>query len=168
MAAHVRQALVGMGSNLGERAFTLRAAATRLRDTSGITWVETSSLYETLPVGKFDQPLFLNATLGVDTTLAPEEMLHALQQIESEFGRVRTVRWGPRTLDLDLLAFEGEGRSSEELQLPHPRMLERGFVVIPLRELLARPRFSRGEWSSLRKQLESCRTTEGVRLVGAF
>lgn len=156
----VRQALVGAGANLGDRAATLRAAIERLRAWPGVSAVESSSIYETEPVGVVNQPKFLNLVLGIEAALTPEELLSALQAIEQEFGRVRGERWGPRTLDLDLLAFEGETRATPELQLPHPRMFERGFVTVPLRELLQRTGFRGPAWSALRERLAACTTRE--------
>jgi 2-amino-4-hydroxy-6-hydroxymethyldihydropteridine diphosphokinase len=153
MAAELRQALIGAGANLGDRAATLRAAMERLRAWSGVMAVESSSLYETIPVGLIDQPKFLNLVFGVETTRTSAELLKALLSIEREFGRVRAERWGPRTLDLDLLAFEGESCATPELELPHPRMLERDFVTVPLRELLQKQRFQKPAWSALREQL---------------
>lgn len=148
------QALIGVGANLGDRWAALTGAAKRLGETPGIFAVETSPVFETEPVGLTDQPLFLNAAIGVETTLTPEELLATLLALEQEFGRVRRERWGPRTLDLDLLMYEGETRATVTLTLPHPRMLERGFVTVPLRELLARPRFGGRQWEGLREQLE--------------
>lgn len=148
-----RQALVSAGANLGDRLATLRSAMERLRTTPGIIHVESSPVYETAPVGIVDQPMFLNLVLGLTTTLGPEALLERLLAIEGDLGRVRTLRWGPRTLDLDLLAFEGEQRNTPALVLPHPRMLERLFVVAPLRDLFALPRFAGGAWAALRAQL---------------
>jgi 2-amino-4-hydroxy-6-hydroxymethyldihydropteridine diphosphokinase len=148
----LRQALIGLGSNLGDRAATLAAAIARLRDAAD--YLEASSLYETEPVGVTDQPRFLNQVAGIETALAPEALLVALQQIEQAFGRERTLRWGPRTLDLDLLAYEGERRDSATLTLPHPRLLERAFVTVPLLEVLGRERFLRPGWDALRQQAE--------------
>ena len=147
------QALVGAGANVGDCRATLETALGTLRAIAGVTVVERSSFYETDPVGYLDQPAFLNLVAGVETTLTPEGLMVALLGIEQQFGRVRTVRWGPRTIDLDLLAFEGETRAGPSLTLPHPRMLERAFVTVPLRELLARGRFHSPCWESLRTQL---------------
>ena len=155
MSAVVRQAFIGGGANLGDRCATLRAAIGRLRTNPAIAALETSSIYETEPVGPVEQPPFLNLAAGVETTLEPEALLTLLLAIEQEFGRVRTTRWGPRTLDFDLLAFEGETRASPLLQLPHPHMLGREFVTVPLRELIARPRFQRPCWDTLRRQLQA-------------
>lgn len=146
----VRQALVAAGSNLGDRAATLTRALAALRATPGILTVESSPLYETEPIGLVDQPRFLNLVAGLETTFSPEALLEVLQSIEREAGRERRVRWGPRTLDLDLLAFEGETRESPHLQLPHPRMLERAFVMVPLADVLQRPAFGHGVWKDLR------------------
>ncbi len=164
MSAVARQAFVGAGANLGDRAATLRSAVARLRAWPGVAFVAESGLFETEPVGVVDQPMFLNLAVGLETTLTPEELLTALLAIEQEFGRVRTQRWGPRTLDLDLLAFEGETRASEALQLPHPRMFERSFVLAPLREVVALPRFQRPVWAELRRRVDAKRD-EGVRRV---
>lgn len=151
--ARARQALVGAGANLGDRAATLRAAIEHLRAQPEIAALETSSVYATAPVGLTEQPEFLNLALGLETTLEPEALLARLLETEKKFGRTREVRWGPRTLDLDLLAFENETRATPTLTLPHPRMLGRAFVTVPLRELLAKPRFQRPAWDSLRAQL---------------
>lgn len=147
-----RQALIGLGANLGDRAATLDGATARLRAWPGIAALARSSLYETDPVGMTDQPQFLNAVIGVETRLAPQELLAALQTIEQEFGRVREVRWGPRTLDLDLLAYEGETCADPVLTLPHPRMMERAFVRVPLQELLETEPFL-APWTFLRQEL---------------
>jgi 2-amino-4-hydroxy-6-hydroxymethyldihydropteridine diphosphokinase len=164
MSPAVRQALIGAGANLGERETTLRSAIEQLRSNPAIPMLVVSPFYETDPVGVTDQPLFLNLVLGVETCLTPEELLETLQALEKNAGRAREVRWGPRTLDLDLLAFEGETRATPGLQLPHPRMLDRAFVTTPLRDVLGLPRFQRPAWSDLRKQLAAQpEPAEGVR-----
>jgi 2-amino-4-hydroxy-6-hydroxymethyldihydropteridine diphosphokinase len=164
MAAASRQAFVGAGANLGDRAATLHGALERLRAWPGVRRLEASSVFETVPVGVTKQPMFLNLVAGIDTTLTPEELMEALRAIEREFGRVRREKWGPRTLDLDLLAYEGEVRATTELQLPHPRMLERGFVTVPLRELLQHPGFKQPAWAALREQLAGLPAAEaGVK-----
>jgi 2-amino-4-hydroxy-6-hydroxymethyldihydropteridine diphosphokinase len=156
-----RQAFVGAGSNLGDRSATLAGALRQLQGWPGITYVESSSIRETAPVGVVDQPNFLNAVLGLETTLSPEALLAALQEIERAFGRVRTRRWGPRTLDLDLLAYEHECRDTPELVLPHPRIWEREFVTTPLRELLGRPRFRSPRWPELHARLRLATSEPG-------
>lgn len=150
----VRSALIGLGANLGDRQATLTAAVAKLRRHPCISELKASSLYETEPVGFLDQPKFLNAVVAVKTSLDPEALLQLLMQIESEFGRERRERWGPRTLDLDLLDFAGEQRNSASLTLPHPRMLERAFVTLPLQELLNTITDSSGlDWHKLRERL---------------
>lgn len=157
-----RRALIGAGANLGDRRDTIEAALGKLRATAGVSAVERSSFFETAPVGVTDQPAFLNLVAGIETTLTPEQLMAVLLEIERELGRVRTVRWGPRTIDLDLLAFEGETRATAGLTLPHPRMLERSFVTVPLRELLGRESF-RGRWADLRAQLGAAVNDTAVR-----
>ena len=151
----LRQAFIGAGSNLGDRAATLRGARERLRAIAGVSALDASPVYETEPVGVTDQPPFLNQVFGIETTLTPEALLAGCQRIEAEFGRVRTRRWGPRTLDLDVLWFEGETRSVPDLVIPHPRMFERAFVIIPLRELLDNERFRTAAWDDIRRRLEA-------------
>lgn len=158
----LRQALIGVGANLGDRRGTMLAALQKLRATPGVAWMERSAFYETEPVGLTQQPAFLNLVAGVWTMLAPEALLAALREIEQALGRERTVRWGPRTIDLDLLAFEGEVRTEEHLVLPHPRMMERDFVKVPLRELLARKEF-RTKWADLCADLGEAEESRGVR-----
>jgi 2-amino-4-hydroxy-6-hydroxymethyldihydropteridine diphosphokinase len=166
MPAVHHQAFIGAGANLGERWATLRGALAALAAEPGITSLEASAVYETEPVGVRDQPEFLNLVAGVETTLSPEELLAVLQRLEAAAGRRRDreVRWGPRPLDLDLLLYEGEERPGPELILPHPRMWERAFVRVPLRELLARvPRFDRPAWAGARRRLAELPEAAGVR-----
>ncbi len=130
----VRQAYVGFGANLGDPASTLRAAAAEL-GRSPVTVVAGSHIYRSRPIGLADQPDFQNAVAQVSTELSPDALLDELMAVEARFGRVRTIQNGPRTLDLDLLWFEGEGRDDARLTLPHPRAHEREFVLRPLAEL---------------------------------
>jgi 2-amino-4-hydroxy-6-hydroxymethyldihydropteridine diphosphokinase len=129
-------AYVGLGANLGPREETLRRAVDLLRRVAGVEVVAVSELRETEPVGVVDQPLFVNGAVAVETTLAPRELLDALLRIERELGRVRgDERWGPRTLDLDLLVY-GDVRVDEPgLCVPHPRLHQRRFALEPLAEL---------------------------------
>ncbi|WP_251639887.1 2-amino-4-hydroxy-6-hydroxymethyldihydropteridine diphosphokinase [Sporosarcina sp. NCCP-2716] len=120
---------------MGDREVNLTKAAEQLRRTDGIESVELSSIYETAPVGLTDQADFLNAAARVVTSLPAEELLAACQRIEKDLGRVRTIRWGPRTADLDILLYNEERIDTETLTVPHPRMQERAFVLIPLTEL---------------------------------
>lgn len=136
------RAVVALGANLGDRESSLRMAVSSLAALPGTRVAACSHVYETDPVGYLDQPAFLNAALLVETELSPAALLGALLGIEAGLGRRRTFRNAPRVVDLDLLAMEdGEGRpvssATAELQLPHPRMLERAFVLAPLSDLFA-------------------------------
>ncbi len=129
------RAYIGLGANLGDRLATLRAAVALLRDLGPVAPV--SSVYETDPVGFVDQPAFLNAAVGLQTQLAPSELVAALLGIERELGRMRTFRNAPRTVDLDLL-LDGEAVvETESVTVPHPRLPERAFVLVPLAEIAA-------------------------------
>ncbi|CAH0306287.1 2-amino-4-hydroxy-6-hydroxymethyldihydropteridinepyrophosphokinase [Peribacillus sp. Bi96] len=131
----VNIAYLSIGSNLGNRLDTFQEAFQLLAENPSIKLVACSSLYETEPIGYTDQDCFLNAVLKVETDLEPEELLHACMQIEQEFGRKREIRWGPRTLDLDILLYNHENIETEILSVPHPRMHERAFVIVPLMEV---------------------------------
>jgi 2-amino-4-hydroxy-6-hydroxymethyldihydropteridine diphosphokinase len=124
---------VGLGSNLGDREETLRRALELLAEQVDV--VAVSTLRDTDPVGMVDQPRFLNGAALVETELPPRELLGVLLGIERELGRERLERWGPRTIDLDLLLFGAEAVSEPGLRVPHPRLHERRFVLEPLAEL---------------------------------
>ena len=124
---------IALGSNLGDRLDHLRAGLAGLERLGPI--VDVSRVHETEPVGGPEQGRFLNAVAVVDTSIAPLDVLARLLEIERTRGRERTVRWGPRTLDLDLIAYEGQRLSLPTLELPHPRAHERGFVLAPLCEV---------------------------------
>jgi 2-amino-4-hydroxy-6-hydroxymethyldihydropteridine diphosphokinase len=129
-------AYVGLGANLGDPRGQLEAAVAALGAVHGVRLVAVSSVYESDPVGPVsDQPAFLNAVAEVATTLPPAAMLAALHGIEDELGRERTIRFGPRTCDLDLLLFDDLVSTDPALCLPHPRLAERRFVLEPLAEL---------------------------------
>lgn len=126
-------ALIALGANLGDRAGALRSACVELQ-TLGVQ-LTCSSIYETDPVGYADQPAFLNAVARLDTQLSPEELLAAILRIETAHSRVRTFRNAPRTLDLDLLLYDEVALATPELTVPHPRMQDRAFVLVPLAEV---------------------------------
>ena len=129
-------AYVGLGSNLGRRKKNIAAALNALESTRNVEVVKVSSLYETAPEGgPDDQPPYINAVAHIETTLSPERILAVCQHIEDSLGRKRTIRWGPRTIDLDLLSYDQEIRAEPELTLPHPMMHERQFVMRPLVEV---------------------------------
>jgi len=131
------RAYIGLGSNLGDREETLRGAIERLAANRAVEVVAVSSLRETDPVGPVvDQPRFLNGVAAIDTSLPARELLGLLLEIESAFGRTRDgPPGGPRTLDLDLLLYGDERVDEPGLQVPHPRLHERPFVLEPLEEL---------------------------------
>ncbi len=160
-------ACVGVGSNLGDREATIRAAVARLGATPGIRIVQCSALIETAPVGPA-QPNYLNGALALETSLAPSSLLAELLRVEREFGRVRdpSVRMGPRTLDLDLLLYGDLVIDEPGLAVPHPRMPERAFVLIPLAEIApnaVNPRCGRTV-ASLVRDLGSAHTCSSVEL----
>ncbi|HZE19007.1 MAG TPA: 2-amino-4-hydroxy-6-hydroxymethyldihydropteridine diphosphokinase [Candidatus Angelobacter sp.] len=127
--------LVGVGSNLGDREFLIRKAVEAMRDLPRTLVVRVSSLYDTDPVGVEDQPAFLNAVVWLETTLEPRELLWQLLLIEKRMGRVRSQRWGPRPIDLDLLFYDDRTIAEPDLTVPHPEAHRRAFVLMPLLEL---------------------------------
>jgi 2-amino-4-hydroxy-6-hydroxymethyldihydropteridine diphosphokinase len=132
----VGRAYVGLGANLGDRAATLTRALQLLAERPGIEVVGISSFRETDPVGLLDQPRFLNAAAAIETSLRPDDLLAALLDVERELGRTREgPRYGPRTVDLDLLVMDGVTSDEPGLTLPHPRLHERAFALEPLVEI---------------------------------
>ncbi|HEY3226241.1 MAG TPA: 2-amino-4-hydroxy-6-hydroxymethyldihydropteridine diphosphokinase [Planctomycetota bacterium] len=128
-------AYVGLGSNLGDRRGRIREALRRLDRIAGVRVRKRSRIIETDPVGKTDQPRFLNAVAEVETRLEPLPLMRRLLDVERALGRVRREKWGPRTIDLDLLLWGDRSMATRTLTLPHPRMAERRFVLGPLAEL---------------------------------
>lgn len=127
-------AYIGIGSNLGNRSKNIISALMMLDTQRGVKVVKCSSMMETEPVGP-PQPKYLNAVCAVETSLSPEELLGVLLSVEKALGRVRKERWGARTIDLDLLLYEEMILRTERLEVPHPRLAERRFVLEPLREI---------------------------------
>jgi 2-amino-4-hydroxy-6-hydroxymethyldihydropteridine diphosphokinase len=132
----VARAFVGLGANLGDRAVTLRSALALLEAHEGVRVAGVSSFRETDPVGFVDQPPFLNAAVEVETALSPRDLMACLLEVERVLGRERTgPRFGPRTIDLDLLVYEDLEMDEPGLTIPHPRLHERAFALEPLHEL---------------------------------
>jgi 2-amino-4-hydroxy-6-hydroxymethyldihydropteridine diphosphokinase len=129
------QAFLGLGSNLGDREQNLQRAVDLLSAEPGIEVVASSRVWETDPVGGPSQPDYLNAVVRVQTDLTPHDLLGACLRTEAVLGRVRDVRWGPRTIDIDVLLVDTLALSDTELTIPHPRMTERAFVLLPLLEV---------------------------------
>ena len=127
---------IGIGSNLGDRERNIESAIQKLREARSIDVKKTSRIYETEPVSGLPQPRYLNGVIEIETEIMPQELLCALQRIEKELGRVRAVRNGPRTIDLDILTYGEEKIDEPDLKVPHPRMNEREFVQRPLKDLL--------------------------------
>jgi 2-amino-4-hydroxy-6-hydroxymethyldihydropteridine diphosphokinase len=131
----VTRAYVGLGANLGPREVTLLRAVDLLAAVDGVEVVAVSQLRETDPVGIVDQPPFLNGAVAIDTSLAPRALLDVLLETERALGRVRAERWGPRTIDLDLLVYGDQIVDEPGLRVPHPRLAERRFALEPLADL---------------------------------
>lgn len=131
----MHKAYISLGSNQGNQIDNLRNAIRYLETDGKIKVLKVSSVYKTEPVGYEDQPWFYNAAAELKTEYSADQLLDVLLAVESQLGRVRNIRWGPRTIDLDLLLYDDIKMETEKLQLPHPRMLERDFVLIPLGEI---------------------------------
>ena len=129
---------LGLGSNLGDRLSNMTRAVEEL-ERRGVRVVRSSRVYETDPVGGPPQPDYLNAVVEVETELEPGELLRVCLEVESELGRVRGERWGPRSIDIDVLTYGDREIDEPDLTIPHPRMHERAFVLVPLLELDADP-----------------------------
>jgi 2-amino-4-hydroxy-6-hydroxymethyldihydropteridine diphosphokinase len=129
---------LGLGSNLGDRLLNLTRAIDLL-DERGVRTLRSSRVYETDPVGGPPQPPYLNAVIEVETDMEPRDLLRAALDVETELGRVRSERWGPRVIDIDLLTYGDRDVFEDDLVIPHPRMHERAFVLVPLLELDADP-----------------------------
>jgi 2-amino-4-hydroxy-6-hydroxymethyldihydropteridine diphosphokinase len=154
------RAFLGIGSNLGDRLANLQQGADLLAATAGVDVVASSRVYETDPVGGVEQPDFLNAVLEIETRFSATELLARCLEVESELGRTREVHWGPRTLDVDLLVFDDAEIAEPGLIVPHPRMHERAFVMMPLLELARDPMLPGG------RRLVDAEPEGDVRLFG--
>jgi len=130
-------ALIALGGNVGDVRATFQKAIANICGMTQAVLLARSSDYATPPWGEVQQELFINACIEIDTSLDPHALLFVLQKIEAKFGRDRTKekRWGPRTLDLDLIAYDDVAMQKPELTLPHPRLFERAFVLVPLAEI---------------------------------
>lgn len=129
-----KTAYLALGANIGDKEENLRRAVALLRE-GGCEVTAASSLYITKPVGLIDQPDFLNAVIRIKTALDSHDLLDLCRRIEQIMGRKRTILWGPRVIDIDILLYEDVVLDEKELVIPHPRMLERAFVMVPLAEI---------------------------------
>ncbi|WEK49558.1 MAG: 2-amino-4-hydroxy-6-hydroxymethyldihydropteridine diphosphokinase [Candidatus Kaistia colombiensis] len=155
-------AYLGLGSNLGDREAMLRAAISALAATPGVRVTAVSSLYETPPWGPVPQGPYLNACIALDTTLSARDVLDLGLRIERDHGRERAIRWGPRTLDIDLLLYGDATIDEEGLIVPHPRMTERAFVLVPLAEIAPELNVAGGAVRDILAGVE----TDEIRKVG--
>ncbi|QPQ33612.1 MULTISPECIES: 2-amino-4-hydroxy-6-hydroxymethyldihydropteridine diphosphokinase [unclassified Lysinibacillus] len=130
---------LSIGTNIGERYENLQRAIELLMEKEGVEVIRISSIYETAAVGYTDQADFLNIAVAIRTSCSSSEMLKICQSVENELGRVREFRWGPRIIDLDILLYNHENIETESLLVPHPRMYERAFVLVPLIEITPTP-----------------------------
>lgn len=128
-------AYLGLGSNIGDRISNIKDAIGRLIELDGTYVMSVSSLYETKPVGYIDQPDFINCVVKIETEYDPYQLLEAIQNIEKNMGRTRNIRWGPRIIDIDILLYGDTKVQADDLEIPHPRMMERSFVLAPLLEI---------------------------------
>ena len=159
----MKTAYIALGSNLGDRIAILKRALELLNDLQEASVAKVSPVYETVPVGGPDQGPFLNACASLKTELPPEELLLKMLHIEDELGRVRAERWGPRLIDLDLLIYEDETVNTALLELPHPRLAERGFVLVPLADI-APGLCVQGHNKTVSELLSQLPPTEDIRL----
>lgn len=150
--------LLGLGSNLGDREQQLQQALKRLTALADIRVAAVSNIYETKPVGDTDQPDFLNMAAMVETTLTPIELLKRCLSVETDMGRVRTRRWGPRIIDVDLLIYNEIAVETSELRLPHPEIANRSFVLIPLKDIAPELQLSKGK--SVGEMADACLASE--------
>lgn len=127
--------LIGLGSNIDDRQKNIITAIQKLSKHQGVSIEKISSLYETKPVGVTAQPDFLNGAISIVTNLTPYQLLEVCLNVECQMGRIRDQRWGPRNIDIDILVYDDYVIEDAALQIPHPRLHERSFVLIPLREI---------------------------------
>ena len=129
------KAFLSLGSNMGDRLEYLSKAIDKIAQIQGCNILNKSRVYETEPWGYENQEAFLNLCISIETSLSPYELLESLQTIELELDRVRKIHWGPRTIDIDILLFDDIICEDDKLTIPHPRMRERAFVLIPLYDI---------------------------------
>jgi len=156
---------LSLGSNIGNRENNLIEAVEKINDICEVKVTKTSNIYETEPVGYLDQDKFLNMVVKLETTLKPIKLLEYLQSIEKLFKRTREIHWGPRTIDIDILMIDDMKIDLEELIIPHPRMFERAFVLIPLAELLGD---EDADIVNINDYIDKCKDKDGVVLYKKF
>ena len=157
------RAYVGLGSNLGEPMEQISSALHAIDQLAGSRLIASSSLYRTPPMGPQDQPDYLNAAAEIETSSEPLQLLQQLQYIEQQQGRVRKRHWGERTIDLDLLLYGEQQINLPTLQVPHPGLIERAFVLVPLMELAGELLWVAGQ-GELGKWLVRCDCSETIKV----
>jgi 2-amino-4-hydroxy-6-hydroxymethyldihydropteridine diphosphokinase len=158
------QVFIGLGSNLGDRAYYLHQALVEIANSRQISIKKYSSVYETEPVGKKEQPQFLNMVAELESTLLPQDLLQRLKEIENTLGRTHGEHWGPREIDLDILYYGSEVFNDEKLQLPHPEIANRRFVLVPMKEI-AGEFLDPMQCLSMKELLRRCSDTRTVRKI---
>ncbi len=153
---------IGLGSNMGHKRDNVEQAAAAISNIPEVDLIRCSSLYQTEPWGNTDQDVFINQVIEVETDLSAQELLRALQDIEIKMGRQRKEKWGPRIIDLDILLYGNEVMDDLDLQIPHPHMRERLFVLVPLYEIGPDLRFP-DDGATIEEVLSSVLAREGNR-----
>jgi len=154
----VTRVYLALGSNLGDRLAHLQGAVDALRASGRVQLIALSRVYETDPVGGPEQDAYLNAVVAIDTDLEPRMVLDLAHQLEERAARVRTVHWGPRTLDVDVLLYGDVHVNEDDLTIPHPRMWERGFVLAPLRDVAPELVDAQASWPGVREAAVALRS----------
>jgi 2-amino-4-hydroxy-6-hydroxymethyldihydropteridine diphosphokinase len=147
----MQRAYLALGSNIGDRLANLQHAVDGLAHAGSIRVAAVSRVYETAPVGGPAQDEYLNAVVAIETDLQPRDVLRVAHRLENEAGRVRQERWGPRTLDVDVLLYDDVQMNDPDLVIPHPRMWERGFVLAPLRDVAPDLVDASADWKDVRE-----------------
>lgn len=163
-----KKVFIGLGSNLGDRRSYLEAACCELSAHPGIRVLQRSSLYETEPLGYLDQGWFLNQVVEMETILDAEQLLSFTQGIEDDLGRKRSLRWGPRVIDLDILLYGDLVLNLPKLIIPHPRMYERQFVLVPLAEIAGKFLHPDGKTSREHMEILQRKGAEEIRLFSEY
>ena len=159
-------AYVGLGSNIGDKAGNILRALDILSQSDGIKATKVSSFYETEPIGCEDQDWFVNAVAQVEIIFSPEELLNAFKKVEQIMGRKNTIRWGPREIDLDLLMYDQLCFESPGLVIPHPRLHERAFVLVPLAKI-APDLFHPIQKKTIAELLAELQSQKTIRQIGS-
>lgn len=159
----MKDVFLGLGSNVGQREMYLNKAVSALGSRKDIQIRFVSSIYETEPWGKKDQESFLNQVVEIETQLDPQRLIAVCQEIEKALGKEKNNRWGPRTIDIDLLLFGDRVVDERNVQIPHPQLLERKFVLIPLTEVAPFVKIP-GFGKTVRDALKACSDQGSVRL----